>query len=198
MQNAEPPLPADPAEPVADGVSYHVVEGVSGRFFRCAPYQATIRVRACAERFERAQGATGEALDGVIRCQKCPIGAAHAGRDVTYFSPLYDSNICPRCHKFSTRILMDRVCVSCRNRELELEKGVNSKGTRPVKAMSLARRRVRYAVIGRAGVTQVRTATLERAIDTTEVVTAVLRKTPGRVMFFWAGSSPLLSEASTQ
>ncbi len=64
----------------------------------------------------------------------CPIGAAHAGVTI---APTADavqamSHICPRCDQPAQRLINDRNCVSCYNRELEVRRGRNAKGGRPI------------------------------------------------------------------
>jgi hypothetical protein len=86
---------------------------------------------------QRPGPAPGQDLDRLIRCRTCPIGAQHSGQTVTHFSPLHGSMIWPTLRQGHDPHDRRRLCVSCRNRELERAKGRNSKGTKPVKTKSL-------------------------------------------------------------
>jgi hypothetical protein len=120
-------------------------------------------------------------------CRACPVGAAHAGESVTYFSPLYGKSICCRCGRGSMRrlILNRRLCVSCFNRQNEFVRGRNAKGNTPT--IKLDRRTVRYTIEGG----EFQTLTLEHSADMAELMVAVLRKTRGRVSFAFRGQGPV-------
>jgi hypothetical protein len=176
-----------PIDHAAPGVAYSAIDEAPGRFFRCQPYHATLSTTACANRWHTAQRATGMAAARLERCRTCPIGAAHAGEVVTYFSPLYGRPICTRCGRGSERrmILRGTLCISCVNRQYEFIRGKNAKGHPP--KIKLDRRTVRYA-IGGAGV---ETLTVEHSAVLTEVMLTVLRKTRGGVSFgFHGGPMP--------
>ena len=176
--------PNDSEPPIAAGVDYYSIDGVPGRFFRCLPYRATLSISACAYRWRKAQRVRGDAAIPFEKCRTCPIGAAHAGEAVTYYSPLFGKPICCRCGKVSMRRMIGgRLCLSCYNREVEIRRGRNSKGNAPKKLAPLDRRTVRYAIDG-AGV---ETFSLERSADLTELMVAVLRKVRGRVAFAFHG-----------
>src|SRR6266478_4704072 len=133
----------------APGVTYTTIDEMPGlRFFDCQPYRARLTTKSCADRWRMAQKATGNAAASFEKCQRCPIGASHAGQVVTYYSPLYGKAICSRCGRGSMRrmILAGRLCIGCYNRELEFRRGRNAKGNPP--KIRLDRRTARYWVEG--------------------------------------------------
>ena len=182
----------DTAEPGAPGVTYSTIDGAPGRFFRCQPYRATLSTTACADRWRTAQRATGITAARFEKCQRCPIGAAHAGEGAVHYSSLFGRPICCRCGKGSTRrlILRGTLCISCVNRQYEFVRGKNAKGNPP--KIRLERRTLRYAIEG-AGV---ETLTLEHSVDLAEVMITVLRKTRGRIAFAFNGGPPPVPEAA--
>jgi hypothetical protein len=177
----EPTPPA--ATPRSDGVDYFSIDEAKGEFFRCLPYRATLSTTACAQRWREAQRASGNAAARYEKCRTCPIGAAHSGETVVYYSPLYGKPICSRCGRGSLRrmILGGTLCISCFNRQNEFLRGKNAKGNRP--QIVLERRTVRYAIEG-GGVDSL---TLEHSVDLTELMVTVLRKVRGRISFAFHG-----------
>jgi hypothetical protein len=96
---------------------------------------------------------------------------------VTFYSRWFDSMVCPRCGRGTMRMIGNRRCVSCYNRERELKAGRNAKGTAPVNLRPLHRVAVHYSVDGAPHTFE----TL--AADATEAMVQVLRVTKGRVQF---------------
>jgi hypothetical protein len=181
---------AELAAPTAHGVIYSPIDGAPGlQFFDCQPYRARLTTKSCASRWRTAQRATGMAAARLEKCRTCPIGAAHAGEAVTYFSPLFGRPICCRCGKVSMRrmILRGRLCISCVNRQYEFIRGRNAKGNPPKNLAPLNRRTIRYAVEGGG----VETMTLEHSADLAELMVGVLRKTRGRISFGFNGGPPM-------
>lgn len=123
-----------PADAKADGVEYFTIPGADLRMFRCEVHGANLSTRGCATRHLAAQTERRRSdpdSPSTSDCARCPIGAAHAGRPVVHFSRDFASDRCPRCGTGTTRMIGDRVCVGCYNRELEVRKGVNGRGNRP-------------------------------------------------------------------
>jgi len=170
---------------VAAGVRYTSVPGCPQKLFRCEPYQATLSAKACASRFRIAQTAKEEALEPVAHCRACIIGAAHANQAVTFYSRWFDSEICPRCGQGGLRLVGNRRCISCYNRERELRVGRNRRGHRPTFLKPVYPMTVRYLLDG--NVTDHRTT----AVDRVEVMAQVQRTTKGRVYFGRAGVAPI-------
>jgi hypothetical protein len=71
--------------------------------------------------------------EGRHACLHCPIGAGHAGETVNPMAAVVAvlRRICPRCRRVSTRIIGNRLCVSCYNRDREVRTGRNAKGQKP-------------------------------------------------------------------
>ncbi|WP_201701429.1 hypothetical protein [Paraburkholderia kirstenboschensis] len=108
--------------------------------FHCSSLRCDISPSACAANYTRT--------DPPISCKGCPIGSAHAGglnhRNETDRHTKADAAralACIRCEKsaHTNKRLIGRMrlvrsatlCVSCLNRQLEVEKGANSKGAMP-------------------------------------------------------------------
>lgn len=137
---------APPADAKAKGVAYFTVPGADLRMFRCEDQDATLSTRGCADRWTRAQETAG--ADSLSGCARCPIGAVHAGKPAVTFSPSYGSSRCPRCG-YGYRLIGDRVCVSCYNREGELKRARNTRGNRPRFLPALITLPVHLAIDGR-------------------------------------------------
>ena len=116
-------------------VEYFTLEHVPGRtFFNCERMRAKLSTDSCAAMWRKADAAT----DGTNNsCKLCPLGAVHAGEVAASMSPLKGALICARCHRQASRLIGKHLCVSCKNREYELLKGRNAKGTAPVKTSRL-------------------------------------------------------------
>jgi hypothetical protein len=184
--NHQPPVAAAPH--LADGVEYRTIPGAPAPSFGCARYRAKLLTTACAKRWRHAQTARGYAADQIEKCRSCPIGASHSGQAVVRYSTLYDSPICPRCGRGSARRLVGgRRCISCFNREREFVLGRNRKNTKPVHAIPLHRRTVRYAVEGGG----VQDLTIPHSRDLTELMMSALRNERGRPFFFYTGQTPV-------
>jgi len=176
----------DAVEHRAAGIAYTAIDGAPGAFFTCTAYRAKLSTTACASRWRSAQRARGEATDQFARCRGCPTGAAHAGEAVVHYSVLFGANICPRCGRGTGRRLIGGSrCISCYNRELEVRRGRNGKGTAPRKAQ-LARRSIRYVVEGGG----IQTLAADHSADLAELMVVALRKTRGRIYFAFSGQEP--------
>lgn len=164
-------------------VEYFTMEGVPGRmFFRCERQRATLSTTSCAASWRRAD----EINDGTCSaCRLCPVGAVHAGEVAASMSPLKGSLTCARCHRPATRLIGRMVCVSCKNREYELLRGRNAKGTAPVKTCRLDARMIRYDAGG-----DLRYLRLQHSMDTDELVVATLRDSRNRVFFAYNSAPP--------
>jgi hypothetical protein len=165
-------------------VDYFTRPEVPGRnYFRCERMRATISTEACAGFWRGSNGGGHCERD---TCLRCPIGAMHAGEAQASTSPLRLAPICARCHRPSSRLIGGMRCVSCYNRERELLRGRNAKGTAPVKLTCLARRRVRYM----AG-DEPCSLVVQHSLDTDELVVAALRDSSNRVRFGFGAAVPL-------
>src|SRR5690348_2187748 len=106
---------------------YFEMPGAPGRYFACGPYKSSMSVASC-EGMYRAEKGTKNGRHP--HCAGCPVGALHAGEALPSASTLYQSKICPRCTQPASRIVRG-VCVSCINRQYEIERGINAKGSAP-------------------------------------------------------------------
>jgi hypothetical protein len=173
--------------------AYFKIDGCERQFFRCAVLHSTISTEACAGNFRRAQ--TLSEYDVTCRqlCRRCPIGAAHQGVKLTHESPFRGASICPRCRKFTGRMIGGTRCISDYNREREFRVGKNAKGTRPT--LKLEPRRL--GVIVNYGDPDARYVELraELSRDTTELALSALRVASGRVAFCRALGRPATATA---
>lgn len=121
----------------SESIEYVKITGVPGDYFVCPriPGNAKLSTTACAEQWKIARSArTDEDRDKRRYCRNCPLGARHAGiDDFVPRTQFQESTECVRCGNTGRRLIRGCVCVSCYNRELEVLKGANAKGTKPVR-----------------------------------------------------------------
>jgi hypothetical protein len=168
----------------AEGVAYTVNPAAPGlKFFSCSAFRAVLSQPGCASRWREAQTAKGHAAERFGACRGCPIGAAHAGERFVRYSRWYGLPICPRCRTGGLRMIGNRTCVSCYNRNRELRSGRNGRGNKPVEVIANAPRNheLRVSVDGHAA--RVRVA----AVDLFEPMIQTMRTARGEVEFGFAG-----------
>ena len=193
--NSDSRIKVDAAEQRAAGVEYCGIDGALGLFFHCQPYRAKLSTTACASRWRSSQWARGEAADQFARCRGCPVGAQHAGQKHFHRSRIYGIARCVRCGAGATRMIGDRLCVSCSNREWEHRRGRNAKGSRPT--ISLPERRVGVIVdVDKPGEQRRIDVVAEHAIDVAEVMAQILRVAVGKVAFVAPTYGPSMSLAN--
>lgn len=177
------PAVVKPAQPAA-GVEYR--DGGHGlQVFDCAPLSATMTMKGCAARWRQAREAKGAEADQYVACQSCPIGAAHAGERHVEHGVLYGGQICPRCRRGTTRMIRNRVCVSCQNRAYEVESGRNARGNVPstlLRDKPVRRVEVTISVDGRVR------RLAGAGVDSFEIMLQAARTTPGVIVFARAAS----------
>lgn len=129
----------------------HFRDSLGNECFRCERLAATLSPASCARRYSE---------QAALSCRRCPIGARHAG-EIGVVAGLARrsglpgprtlaacvAKVCVRCSLPSPRLIYFGLCVSCANRQLEVARGRNAKGSRPVRAAS----RLRRAIIQIAG-----------------------------------------------
>lgn len=150
--------------------------------FRCDALRATMSTEACAGMWRESNH---ENLRDRLACRCCPIGAQHAGETLASMSALKGLPLCARCHRGSDRLIHAMICVSCYNREREILRGRNAKGTAPSRLPPLQPRRLWY-LSGRAPTV----LAMPRAVDTVELVVAALRDSQERVRFAFKAPTP--------
>lgn len=168
-------------------VDYIKIAGAPGDYFRCAPYGSTMSVAGCASMYMAEKGCR----DGRHpHCNGCAVGAGHAGDTAVVSSGVYGSKLCPRCHRSASRIVRG-LCVSCLNRQYEVEKGRNAKGTRPVKLPALGP--CHLSVTIDHVVTRV---SFDKTTGMVEGIYRVLRDQQGSPAFGWVRPAPKLAQRS--
>ena len=162
---------------------YFSMDGVPGKvYFRCERQRATLSTEACAASWRRADELNGGQCSA---CRLCPVGAVHAGEVAASMSPLKGTLTCARCHRTSGRLIGGHRCPSCYNREREVLRGCNAKGTAPVKAGRLDPRRIRYMHGD-----ELCTMSMRLSSDTDELIVAALRDSRKSVVFAFNSAPP--------
>jgi hypothetical protein len=95
----------------------------------------TLSEASCANQFKAAQDREWQYR--LPHCVACPVGAKNAGVDAG--APFQQRMVCFRCGDGSGRIVMQRFCMSCYNREREWRVGANAKGRAPRDFKALGR-----------------------------------------------------------
>jgi hypothetical protein len=162
--------------------------------FHCQRQNARLTTAACGRQWAKANGLTKDyrgrpyevqPWESLFQCRGCPIGAGRNGRSV---DPMGEgrraiANLCPRCLRLTDRMVRvhgdpDKpLCVSCTNRQYELEKGRNAKGGKPEK---LRLRSVTLMVIEEG---QSRVVTVDGVASAAEAVMRLARKATRPLQF---------------
>lgn len=182
---------------VVEGLEYVSSDLAPGLLmFGCTRLAATLSVKGCAARWAEAKSPPGRrrkndtgvehASDQFSACRACPIGAVHSGERVRVYSPFYAAAICPGCRKGTTRMIGDRICVSCYNRRREAVIGRNARGNAPSKLVVLRSVRFRAVAEGKARLVQA-----DAVADLFEPVLQTMRTTVGAVAFAYAAPGPV-------
>jgi hypothetical protein len=156
--------------------------------FRCDRQRATLSTEACAEMWRQANH---ENIESRLGCRCCPLGAEHAGERLASMSALKGTPTCARCHRGAERLIHGMHCVSCYNRQREVIRGKNAKGTAPTRIAPLQPRRI-WFLAGRVLTTLASPLTM----DTTELVVAALRDSQDRVRFAFKAQAPRAAQLS--
>lgn len=142
--------------------------------FHCEPQAMRLTARGCARLWESANDPQNppRPWEARAKCANCVIGAGHAGKTVAPMAAMLAEikRICPRCTKFSDRIVNTRdghrLCVSCANRHYEAFRpradggiGCDAKGHRPRLADILHSQEV--VAIGPAGTRMIKAARIK-------------------------------------
>lgn len=161
--------------------------------FFCERQKASLSKDGCIQMYSAAKHDVKSYFGSRIKCQGCPIGANHAG-DVSLSkktNPLYKASHCPRCHKHATRMVKG-LCVSCLNRQYELEKGRNAKGHAPVKLRELHSFFVGFYA-DEIGFCK---KWVQKATSRIEAIFHILRTQPHGVAFGWSSPRPPMRQLS--
>jgi hypothetical protein len=141
-------------------IKFRAHEDFAGlKVFTCERLNAVLTAESCAKNYTREKAPHS--------CKQCPIGhqnAAAATRPSNRHTALEASLglSCIRCERteatakrYIGRFRLVRkytICVGCYNRQLEVEKGANSKGATPVKHAGLKAATVTYKLDGKSNV----------------------------------------------
>lgn len=159
---------------------YFEMPGAPGKYFQCGPYASRMSVAACAGMFRAEKGRQNGRHP---HCNGCRVGASHAGEAPPPTSTMHGAKLCPRCTQPATRIVRG-VCVSCINREYEIDRGVNAKGSAPSRLKPLFAASVLFSADG-----EVQRTTFPKVIGRVEAMLRVLRSQPGEVEFAYSPPS---------
>lgn len=165
-------------------------------YFHCDRMLAALSVPGCATMWRSENKGQEGAHEA---CHRCPVGAAHAGENLSAMSPFHGLLLCSRCHNWREspkepdkgwqtavhRLIGGQLCVSCYNREREFLAGRNAKGTALVKLRCLARRRLRYM----AGSTPC-VVSRQLTLNIDELVVSALRDSTARVRIGFGAFQP--------
>lgn len=191
-----------------EGVAYTTLDMAPGlSFFACQPLAATVSITGCEKRWREAQAPVRRRPQGggprprdevedtrnrLLACRGCAVGAHHAGERHISYSSLFNAPICPRCRTGNTRMIGNRICVSCYNREREIASGRNARGNAPTKLRLLRPARFRAVVDGSPSI-----IFAPAVVDTLEPMVQALRTTRGKVTFAFA-PPPVLGRGQTR
>lgn len=157
------------------------------KMFDCEPQRMRLTVGGCARLWRGAQERRPGAWEGRHACVACPVGAKHAGINISPVARETEvlRTVCCRCQKPAMRLINNRHCISCYNRHAEALKGKNARGGRPALCDHL--REVGVAVS--AG-DDVRVEIEPFVTGAAEVLIDRARKADGIMCFGWAISGP--------
>lgn len=163
------------------GLSYHCLPDAPGEYFRCDRLSAEFTAASCAKRWKSQQGKEHIGMP----CYRCPIGASHAGQAVNHAQ--FQRRECIRCHTLTSKLVRNLLCVSCFNRQLEVQKGKDRRGKpprayerlgqldpKPKKLVCIHEFEVRYLPPGSHTVETYR----HQGADRQEAMLAILRRYP--------------------
>ncbi|WP_175761902.1 hypothetical protein [Burkholderia ambifaria] len=163
------------------------------KHFHCVSLRASLSVSACARSWNDSNSVQSLGDLGNVEaewskcrsaCQRCPIGAKHAGHEMAVDPhPLFGTKTCGRCLNLSRRLVHKHLCFSCFNRQAEALKGRNRKGTSPVKITADMLRPHSVTYLAGVACDEFKTRTVELATSRREAVVAVLRDEPVEVAF---------------
>lgn len=164
-------------------VEHFSIDGVPGKYFKCPNLGATLAVERCKTMYQTAKTAKVDVWLRMEKCRGCSVGAEHCGeKPVIKNDFTLGKMICVRCHEFASRLTRQGTCISCYNRQAEVERGRNGKGGKPKPFeifWSLPPNQCKTVLIHRVSLTVVGGITEHMLAATTlESVLTVLRRDP--------------------
>jgi len=128
-------------------------ENLGLKMFTCPNLPGNLRLTAnsCSTQWKKASEQKPGKGCPLFECRGCEIGAKNSGvlHPEELRKPCEIDRICLNCHKPASSLVYKRLCISCYNRVLEVVKGVNAKGTKPVKHGPVFTVRIAYLVNGK-------------------------------------------------
>ena len=120
---------------------------------QCARRNLRLSTAGCSRLWLSADAKAPEPWESHAACRFCPVGAVNSGKSVEPLGELVASirHICPRCDKPSDRLISNRLCIGCYNRDREARIGKNAKGSVPALCKQLYTQRLALGT-GGAGV----------------------------------------------
>ncbi len=162
--------------------------------FRCEKRQLTLSRRGCARLHESASCERPQPWEGRAACRLCRTGAENRHKFLggppptpgpTFAAAEAWGPVCVRCRRISDRLIRQRLCPSCYNRQLEVVTGRNAKGNRP--ALTDVLRPHAVAIVDTDG--RVSRAEEPLAASRLEVILATVKNVSGPVAFGWAAAN---------
>jgi hypothetical protein len=156
--------------------------------FLCEKQRMRLTEAGCARLWRAAQEKRPEAWEAKYHCFTCRIGAANAGETMSDTVEETEAlrSICPRCRRRSDRIIAGHLCISCYNRQREVNTGRNRKGTRP--RLTDVLHTETFAIVTAEGITVAKAAAVTGVL---EAIIACARAATGPVAFTSAPVSTL-------
>jgi len=180
----------------ADGAGF--VAGL-GAPVACSARALTLSAAACVADWRLAQAVKPAPWQSRYHCRGCTLGAVQSGQpaDTAVRVAQLDEvrRVCVRCHQPTRKILHGRFCVPCYNRDRELARGKNGRGTAPVvlrERYPLHTVEIRYRPLGGGAWTHDRP--VGRVADALEAMLVLLRRESASLLF----ARPVAHTASAQ
>lgn len=101
--------------------------------FDCTRMNLRLTEYGCAKLYRSTLKKAPQPYEGRHHCVACVTGAQHAGVTLSVVNAVVEAlrPICPRCTRPTSRMIRNRLCVSCYNRDREVARGTNAKGNKP-------------------------------------------------------------------
>lgn len=162
--------------------------------FYCEKQSATLSIPSCVAMYQAAKKDGKGYFGSRVKCKGCDVGACHAG-DVSSAkktNPLYKASHCPRCHNKHATRMVKGLCISCLNRQYEMEKGKNAKGAAPVKLRELHAFFVNFYAEELGACKK----WVQKTTSRIEAIFHILRNQPSTVSFGWSSPRPPMRQLS--
>ncbi|WP_158933017.1 hypothetical protein [Acidisphaera sp. S103] len=148
---------------------------------RCDKRSMTLSKAGCARLWLSAQEDRPKEWEGRFACIGCRVGAMGAGKPMPVTTEAVEAwrNVCPRCRRPAQRMIGNRFCVSCWNRNREATVMKNSKGNPP--QVLLARLHSEIVAVSDGAATRV--VREESVVDLAEIIVLHARAATGALAF---------------